>query len=135
VIATDTVGNEGRDATFDELIVDRAAPDVNVRPMVSNDPSPALGGGLTDPISAQVDDLGGGQKRDWGTLRGGAQIDPEGHRGSGLRLPGGNALVEVADSPDLNLNPVSRRTISLWFRLDQLPSDSSPRILFEEGDA
>ncbi|MFO0914559.1 MAG: Ig-like domain-containing protein [Pirellulales bacterium] len=134
VTATDAVGNAGVDGTTGELTVDTTAPVLAVTPGVTKLGSPALAGTIVDADSARVRDFGGGAVADWAQLVGGARWIPGGQVGGGLQLDGVNAGLQVPDSADINLNQVAQRTISLWFRADQLPQDGTRQVLFEEGD-
>ncbi|MCF6284548.1 MAG: Ig-like domain-containing protein, partial [Candidatus Hydrogenedentes bacterium] len=58
VTATDPIGNAGTDGTTNELLVDSTAPVVTVNLLVTNDTTPALGGGVSDltaPVTVVVD--------------------------------------------------------------------------------
>jgi Bacterial Ig-like domain/FG-GAP repeat/RTX calcium-binding nonapeptide repeat (4 copies) len=51
-VGTDTSGNNGNDQTFNELLVDNAAPVVTVDPLTTNDPTPQLTGTVSDVDAA-----------------------------------------------------------------------------------
>ncbi len=58
VTATDPAGNEGLDATADELIIDITAPNVTISALIANDQTPPLSGSVDDntaTISVNVD--------------------------------------------------------------------------------
>ncbi len=68
-----------------------------------------------------------------GTLQGAATRSDNGVFGRALRLDGSNAGVSVPDSPDLNDLILRRRTISLWFRVDNRFESGRKQVVFEAG--
>jgi len=44
-----------------------------------------------------------------------------------------NDVIEVADSPDINLGTHSQRTVSLWFKVDNKNIGDGKQIIYEEG--
>ncbi len=54
VTATDAAGNVGTDTSTNELIIDLAPPIVGINPLITNNPSPALTGTVSDPEATVV---------------------------------------------------------------------------------
>ena len=50
-----------------------------------------------------------------------------------VELDGKNDLIEVQDSPDLNLGTHAQRTISVWFKVDNKNLRNHKQIIYEEG--
>jgi glucose/arabinose dehydrogenase len=75
-----------------------------------------------------------------GTLRNGASFEPgSGPAGGTVRLDGEGEFVAFADSPDLNNANQAKRTVSVWFKVDQktlfLPNavEEQRQVIYEEG--
>ncbi len=64
-----------------------------------------------------------------GTLVGDTTWSPDGT----VVFDGIGDAVTVADSPDINLGTHAQRTISLWFRADDVSISTQKQVLFEEG--
>ena len=50
-----------------------------------------------------------------------------------VELNGNNDIIEVGDSQDINLGNHSKRTISIWFKVDNKNLANSKQIIYEEG--
>lgn len=59
VIATDTSGDSGWDVSTNELTVDFTPPSATVARLLTNDPTPALGGSVDDSLAAILVTVGG----------------------------------------------------------------------------
>ena len=68
-----------------------------------------------------------------GALKNGAALVDDGRFGAGLRFDGQDDLVAIANSGNLNLTDVSQRTISIWFKTDEIGSSSERQVIYEEG--
>ncbi|NND72403.1 MAG: PKD domain-containing protein [Rhodothermales bacterium] len=68
-----------------------------------------------------------------GTLQGGAEFATAGILSGAVLLNGGDAYVDVADNAVLNQQIVSKRTISIWFRADDVSVSSRKQVIWEEG--
>ena len=69
-----------------------------------------------------------------GTLQGGASFEASDGRLQGaVRLDGSNAYVDVPDATELNQEIVSKRTVALWFKADDVSVSSRKQVLWEEG--
>ena len=66
---------------------------------------------------------------DPGTLAAGATPVTDGRFGGGVRFDGVDDCVTIADTPDINGSDVAARTVTLWFRPDDLARDGK-QILF-----
>jgi hypothetical protein len=67
-------------------------------------------------------------KKNPGTLRYGAKF----HDGV-VDFDGKNDLIEVKDSADINTSTYAKRTVSLWFKVDNKDVSDRKQIIYEEG--
>jgi hypothetical protein len=67
-------------------------------------------------------------KNNPGRLRYGAKF----HNGV-VDLDGKNDLIEVQDSPDINTGTYAKRTVSVWFKVDDQNIGDRKQIIYEEG--
>ena len=77
------------------------------------------------------DESGKGQQA---TLMNGATFDPVGGvEGGGIILDGVNDYVDVADDISLNQGDIIKRTISVWFNVDDSFGASHKQVVYEQG--
>ena len=67
-----------------------------------------------------------------GSLRGNAAWSEIG-LGRSVQFTGNSDIIAIADSAELNLATVARRTVSLWFNADAAALTAARQVLFEEG--
>lgn len=89
-----------------------------------------------DEASGSLAEDGTGNNHN-GSLQNGAFFEPAGGRsvaaGGAVRLDGGNDSVDIASSSMINSTTVEQRTVSLWFKPDDISVNSRKQVLFEEG--
>lgn len=71
-----------------------------------------------------------------GQLLNGTQFESIGGQFGGVaRFAGGNDLISINNSADINLDRYGKRTIALWFKVDDKNIASRHQVLYEEGGA
>ena len=69
-----------------------------------------------------------------GTLINGAFFENVGGElGGGVTLDGDNDYIKVLNSDDINLQNYAQRSISIWFKADDVNIDSKKQVIYEEG--
>ena len=83
---------------------------------------------LDETAKKQAADSSPEGKNNQGKLRKGAKF-----RNGVVELDGKNDLIQVKDSNDINIGTHAKRTISLWFQVDDKNISSQKQIIYEEG--
>ena len=68
-----------------------------------------------------------------GLLVNGASFLADSERGQVVVLDGSDDYVQLSDSNDINLGTHSVRTVSLWFKADDVSISARKQVLYEEG--
>ncbi|MBE9062339.1 PKD domain-containing protein [cf. Phormidesmis sp. LEGE 11477] len=78
-----------------------------------------------------TNDIGSAGTRHRGLLKGDS-IWARGLEGDGIAFSG-NGDVRVADSRSINLGIHQERTVSVWFKADEISNNSGKQVIYEEG--
>ena len=86
-------------------------------------------------LGSRVRDISTAGKNNFALLKDGASWTEAGHTDGGIKLDG-KGLIKVKNSTDINKAIHDKRSVSLWFKADQLTSqDASKQVIYDEGDA
>jgi len=115
------------------------SPAASPKPKTTPKPKPAANLGVSPIAHLQFDDGRGTRAKDtsakgvnnFGKLVGGANWT-EGKSGKAINLDGKNDKVMLRNSKDLNRGTHAKRTVSMWFKVDDVGANRK-QVVYEEG--